>query len=113
MSLDIYLGRYIEYGGPDGRTWHEAYQANITHNLIPMWKLAGVYGALYESHGRLARDILPALEFGLLFMATHPDECRKLDAPNGWGKYDDARPWLRELAEACRRYPLADIRISR
>lgn len=32
---------------------------------------------------------------------------------NRWGTYDNALPWLRELAAACRRYPKATVRVSK
>lgn len=113
MSLDIYLGQEIDLGGPDGPEWHEVYNANITHNLGRMWQCAGVYDALYESHGKTAVDILPALEVGCDFMLTYPDECKKHNAPNGWGLYEHAVPWLQKLIAACRRYPKATVKVSR
>lgn len=113
MSLDIDLGKRVDFGSHDGPEWCEAYSANITHNLKPMWRLAGVHDALYESHGKLASDIAETLDRGVEFMRTHPDECRRLDSPNGWGLYVNALPWLERLAEQCRQYPNAEIRISK
>lgn len=45
MSLDF----YIEEIRPTAVYWR-----NITHNVVPMWKRAGVYDALYKSEGQLA-----------------------------------------------------------
>lgn len=113
MSLDIWLTQEVDYGGPNGPERVEHFTANITHNLSRMWSQAGIWEALYESDGKTAADILPALEVGCDYMLEHPDECRAHDARNGWGTYKDALPWLQRLIEACRRYPKAEIRVSR
>lgn len=111
MSLDISLDQEVDFGGPGGPERIALFDANITHNLCPIWRLAGVSAALYESEGKLARDILPALEVGLDSMLVKPAECRALNPSNGWGSYDDAVPWLERLIAACRRYPNATVRV--
>lgn len=113
MSLDIWLYTKVDFGGPKGPETITHYDANITHNLGRMWGAAGVYDALYESEGKTAADILPALEVGVDAMLERPDDFRKYDAPNGWGLYEHALPWLQRLVEACRDYPKATIGISR
>lgn len=36
---------------------------NITHNLVPMWKKAGIYDALYNSEGtEIAKEVYKAKE---------------------------------------------------
>lgn len=111
MSLDIWLN--VAACSNCERGNETVFDANITHNLVRMWQLAGVYDALYMSEGKRARDVLNALEGGLAYMRANPGECRQQDAPNGWGTYKDALPWLERLTEACRRYPDASIRISK
>ena len=86
---------------------------NITHNLRGMWQAAGIYNALYESHGKTAAEILPTLEAGLLWLAFHPTEAKKHNAPNGWGLYEHALPWLAEVCEYFRNHPEEKIDISR
>ncbi len=113
MSLDIWLTQEVDYGGPDGPERVEHFSANITHNLTGLWSHVGIYEALYESDGKTAADILPALEVGHDAMLEKPEECRAFDAPNGWGTYKDALPWVAKLVEACRRYPRATIGVSR
>lgn len=110
LSLDIYL---VDDLCPHCARGTESFAANITHNLVPMWSEAGVYEALYESGGRLARDILPALRSGLESMEADPPRFRLLDSPNGWGLYENAVPWLRRLVAACEDHPNAKVRVWR
>lgn len=113
MSLNIYLEQEIDFGGPDGPEKQTVLDKNITHNLNRMWHHIGVYDALYMSGGDLAEKHYPALAVGLDRMLERPNECRTFDAPNGWGTYEHALPWLREVAEAFRKYPKATIRVSK
>lgn len=89
------------------------FSTNITHNLGPMWREAGVRDALYESNGKPAADVIPALAEGVAAMSRDPARFRKFNASNGWGTYDDALPWLRNVLAACKEHPTAIIRISR
>jgi hypothetical protein len=99
VSLDVYLGR---------KHWQ-----NITHNLAPMWHAAGCYDALYESDGKRAQSIVKRLRAALVRMETDPDAFKRHDAPNGWGLYENAVPWLRRLLAACEEHPNATIRVSK
>lgn len=113
MSLDIWLWAEVDLGGPEGPHKITLADKNITHNLVGMWRCAGVYDALYQSEGKKAADILPALEVGVDFMLENETECRKYDASNGWGCYEHALPFLQEMVEACRNFPKARIGVSR
>ena len=103
MSLDISLE---EFG------WHQVSEANITSNLVPMWKKAGIYDALYNSAGKRAKDVLPTLRQGMTHMMTHKDEYLPLNPPNGWGDYPSAVQWLRNVCNMFERNPNATITIS-
>lgn len=115
MSLDIYLvtpTRCPHCGGTVGEE-AEVYSANITHNLHPMWREAGVDDALYQSEGETAASILPMLRAGVEMMEYDPQRFKRHDSPNGWGLYVNALPWLKRLAEACEEHPTAIIRVSK
>ena len=86
---------------------------NITHNLTPMWKKAGIYDALYNSEGYEAQEILPILIDGLANMVANKEEYEKLNSPNGWGLYENAVPWLIKLIQGCKDYPDSVIEVSR
>ena len=113
VSLDIWLTQEIDVGSPDGPEKQTFLDKNITHNLTGLWSFVGVYDALYMSDGQLAGEHAATLAVGVDFLLENEAACRTHDAPNGWGKYDDALPWLREVAEAFRKYPKATIRISK
>jgi hypothetical protein len=107
MSLDVYLTKTKPV---------EVFSANITHNLGAMAEAAGIYRHLWQpdelgiSH---ASQLIKPLERGLAKMKAEPDEYRKHDAPNGWGKYDHFIPWIERYIEACKQDPDATINISR
>lgn len=91
----------------------ELFSANITHNLTRMWREAGVFDALYESEGKRAADIVGALTEGVATMAREPDRFHAFSAPNKWGTYEQALPWLERVREACIESPYGVIHISR
>lgn len=111
MSLDFYLE--LPPCNHCGRADGELFSSNITHNLRRMWDEASVCDALYESQGKTAASILPALESGLAVMQADPARFEAFNAPNGWGLYKHAVPWLAEVVRACRENPAAVVRVSR
>lgn len=106
MSLDVTLTL-------DGVV---VYDANITHNLGPMAKAAGIYMQLWrpgEIGASRASDIVDAVESGLVDMARRPSHFQTYDSPNGWGLYRNFLPWVASYAEALRKFPDAEIEVSR
>jgi hypothetical protein len=90
----------------------EIVSKNYTHNVIPMWEKAGCYEALYKSDGDLASGIIPWLRSAVEAMEANPEEYIALNPENGWGSYDTALPWLKELLAECIAHPDAVIRVS-
>jgi hypothetical protein len=102
------------------------FEANITHNLIPMAKKVGVYEAcwrpykIYDIEDDLedsvevkARDIIYFLVRGVVKLKRSPETFRKYDSPNGWGTYDNFLPWLESYLAACEKHPNAIIKVYR
>lgn len=87
----------------------ESKSFDATHNLIPMWRAAGVSEVLYESEGKLARDIIPALKAGVAAMKAEPQKFEALNPLNGWGDYDGALAFLERFLAACEAHPLLVI----
>ncbi len=91
----------------------EVCDMNITHNVAPMWKAAGCYDALYNSQGKQARDILPALLNALDNMKKDQKKYEAMNPVNGWGSFDSAVHWLEVFYEKCLEYPDAKVRVSK
>jgi hypothetical protein len=85
MSLDVSLHKVMPT---------EVYTDNITHNLTPMAKQAGLYEVLWRPEDlglKYARELIPFLETGLLELSRHPEL----------------------YLEACRANPDATVEVSR
>lgn len=112
MSLSMYLGIDVDTGGPTPVRMDLA-EAGYTHNVIPMWKLVGVYEALYESHGKMAEEVIAPLTVGVAEMGRRIEECRALNPENGWGDADRALEWLTRWLRHCSEHPKATITVFR
>ena len=107
MSLDVYLT------DDEG---HEVFSANITHNLGAMAREAGIYECLWrpDEHGiTKAAQIIEPLAAGVAKLATEKARFDALNAPNGWGLWENFLPWCAKYLQACRDHPDADVQVSR
>ena len=94
----------------------EVFSANITHNLNTMAEKAGIYKHLWrpeELEIKNAGDLIEPVSKGLADMKARPGFYKKFDSPNGWGLYKHFVPWIERYLEACRKWPDAEIGISR
>lgn len=112
MPLDFFLTISVDTGGEQPHEI-ELYETNITHNLGKMAREAGIYRALWHGEGKektgKAGDIIEDLQKGLDDMKSNPDKYKRLDAPNGWGTYEQFVPFVEKVLEACKKHPKADI----
>ena len=113
MSLDIALYVDVDTGAPELYRAYIVYDCNMTHNVTPMWQLAGVYDALYNSDGTPAGQWLDVLRNGLRAMQERPAAYELLNPPNGWGRYDHALRFLERWLTSCERHPKALIEVSK
>lgn len=104
MSLDFSLQIPV-------KRWETVLDVNSTHNVSPMFRAAGVRDALYESHGKLAKDISASIAEGLAYMESHQVELEAMNPANGWGSYQTALAFLRMVDRACREWPDAEIHV--
>jgi hypothetical protein len=107
MSLDIHLTRTQPT---------DVYWVNITHNLTPMAREAGIYEALWrpETVGLTrAEQLIPLLTEGLKKLKEDPEKYRAFNPPNGWGSLITLISAVEEYLAACKRYPDAAIEVSR
>lgn len=106
MSLDVYL-----IPDKDDENCVELWHGNLTHNLVPMAKEAGLFQCLWQPHeiGSKAVDMVPHIQAGLARLSESPEYFKMFNPKNGWGTYD----CLVEVAEAylsnCQMYPEADV----
>jgi len=109
MSLDAGLFINVDTGGDEPYAV-TLYDANITHNVSPMWRAAGVFNALYgheewDREDVTAAELIPVLENGLNEMTNHRARFEVMNPENGWGDYDGAVRFLFKLLCACREHP--------
>lgn len=119
MSLDIYLEgpmyetecRCSACGLNHKRmTCEERFHDNITGNLYPMLKEAGIGDLLWDKMtGRVAGEQVDVLTAALKKMRAAPEHFRKFDAKNGYGKYEDAVRFLERVIAACKEFPTATL----
>lgn len=102
MSLDVYLS--------------SGYSANITHNLGPMARAAGIYKHLWrpdEIGLTRAEELIAPLTGGLIALVMEPEKFKAHNAENGWGKWEHFIRFVAEYREACVADPEATIRVCR
>lgn len=107
MSLTVYLTRM------QPATVH---QGNITHNLGPMAREAGIYQHCWrpEEIGIThARQLIEPLRAAVAAMRADPARFERHDSPNGWGRYVHFLPWLERYLAACEEYPDAEVSVCR
>ena len=108
MSLDFDLIAKDEDGNEI-----QVLSLNYTHNVTDMWIKADVYNSLYMSNGLHGRDVINKIEVGLKHMNEHQAEYELLNPSNGWGDYNGAWVFLKEILDGCKQYPSARIEISK
>jgi hypothetical protein len=122
LEEDMSLGVWLKTSKPAceccGREAeeNEVFDANITHNLTTMAEKAGIYNHIWrpEEIGiSKAGELIEPIKKGLADMKERPEYYRQFDSPNGWGLYIHFVPWIEKYLEACKKWPEADIGISR
>jgi hypothetical protein len=105
MSLDFYLEEIVTEK-------KDVFEGNITGNLCAMWIKAGIYEVLYDSKGKKAKEIINPLKLAVKDMEEKPKEYKLLNPKNGWGDYDGALKWIKELLESCIEHPESIINVN-
>lgn len=115
MSLSFNLETEVDTGGEKLHTVY-LFDISITHNLNEMAGVAGLYDILWRSKENgylLAEDIIEKLELGIAELEKSPEHYKQYNPKNGWGSYDSLVYSSREILEACKKHPKADIRVWR
>lgn len=107
MGLNIYLTKIMEV---------EVAEQGITHNVIPMAKLCGVYEAIWrgdEHDYEKAEQLIPVLIEGIAIAKARYDELVELNPSNGWGTASGFVWFLQKLLSDCKKFPDATLTFSR
>jgi hypothetical protein len=111
VSYDIALYLQVDTGGPEPVDYCAADIGNYTANVSGMW--ADALGhRLADLKGRTAGDCIDTLRRAVADMENRPEHYQAMNPPNGWGNYDGALAYLRQLHDACCAHPKAEIHIS-
>jgi len=92
------------------------YHGNITHNLVPMAKAAGVYELLWyagENDFVKAAELIKPLEKAIYTLNKYPERFRPLNPENGWGSYEVFIRFLEGVLAACYKWKDARMESSR
>lgn len=111
MSYDIALYLKVDTGGSEPVDYCAADIGNYTANVSGMWTDALGY-RLADLKGRTAGDCTDDLRRAVADMQNRPDHYRAMNPPNGWGDYEGALAYLRQLHDACCAHPKATVHIS-
>ena len=112
MSLDFYIYPGVHESGS------ESISFNITHNLAPMAKKAGLYEPLWRPEENydepvLANDVYQAVVTGFNNLMFDPECYKDLNPENGWGDYNSLVDFTADVLAALRQYPLAVVEACR
>lgn len=106
MSLDVYLVKMMPA---------TVYDANITHNLGPMAREAGIYAHLWRPDDigiEKAGQLIQPLTDGLALLKSDPERFKAFNSPNGWGMYEHFVPFVENYLNACIESPGARVEVS-
>lgn len=92
------------------------FHANITHNLGAMAGALGVYRQVWrpdEEGIEHAGELVEILNWAVTELRDNPEFYKRYNPKNGWGDYDGLLDFLTKYAEACAKWPQAEIVVSR
>jgi len=107
MSLDVYL---------EEKVVTTVFKANVTHNLVPMAKEAGIYGIIWragENGIKYAKQLIKPLSDAIEIMESDPQRFKKYNPENGWGDYEGFLSWLKRYLTACKDHKEALVSVFR
>ena len=108
MSLDVSLYRTAADG-----TEETVFEANITGNLVPMARAAGLYLILWwpaMERIEFAEQLCPHLEGGLYRLENLPHHFQEYNPENGWGSYEVFVKFVVNYLEAAEEFPETKVR---
>lgn len=109
MSLDVWL---------TDKSGDVLWDHNITHNLNTMAGEAKVYKHIWRPEEvrpkiKKAGDLIEPLTKALADMEANPLRFMKWAPPNGWGTFATLKGFIESYLNACKKWPDAEIYVSR
>ena len=83
------------------------FEDSTSPGFVPLWEEVGVYDALYNSDGMLARDVSRAIAFGIDRVSQEAGLARLL--PPGLST-DEAVRFLENVHRACTTHSAAEVK---
>lgn len=75
---------------------------NVTYNLTPMFREAGLFPSTHQDlQGAPCAEVAGVADAAIRRMEADPERFKALNPPNGWGDYDGALRFLRNLRDLC------------
>lgn len=107
MSWDAWIE--MDAGGPEPMVKAPERWSNYTCNVLEMFAEAGL--SMRALDGMPCEMAAEQLSDAIARLEAEPERFRKLNPPNGWGRYETAVEFLRSFAALCRAHPLATARV--
>lgn len=115
MSYDVYLKINT---GKEMTTVVDV--GNYTSNIGGMYQKAfsGDLQSQKEAHGircihdMKASDAAPYIQLAIVEMEDDPDDYKSMNPANGWGNYEGALKYLKDILQACEDHPECIIDVS-
>jgi hypothetical protein len=108
MSYDVSFRFNVE-GAKDGCvSLDESF--NMTSNVAPMYHAAD-HLWIGDLNEKPAKEVIGMLRPAIAYMETHPEEMRKLEPENGWGHFESALKFLRDILDVCADNPACIVHV--
>ena len=79
------------------------YIGNYTYNVNPMYaKAMGIIGLNEFLQNQRCSEVIPTLKEGIRNMELYPKVYKKMNPKNGWGDYDGALQFLKDILLNCK-----------
>lgn len=108
MSYDVYM--VIDAGGDELATVCDV--GIYTWNVSEMYYACLGDGGINSLKGKKGKTVIGKLRRAIRKMQDNPVVYKKLNPVNGWGDYPGAMKYLREILDACIKYPKATVRVA-
>lgn len=107
MSYDVQLT--INTGKGE---WRVVDIGNYTSNVSGMWFDALGGQRLSALNGRKASDVIELLQTAIADMEARPEYYSMMNPSNGWGNYEGAVNYLKNILRECLEHPLTTLEIG-